>query len=191
VQVYRPYPELPYRGVALLTRGTASAEQLAPVVRDAIRAAGAPVAVAEVLTLDQALDRERWVTRFFSEQLAIYAGAALLVAALGVYGLIADAVARRRHELAVRLALGALPREVVGVVARWGLLRVSAGIAVGLGLGLWVSRLAAAMLVDVKAWDPMVFLLVVVVLALAASAATVLPARRAARCDPATLLREG
>jgi putative ABC transport system permease protein len=191
VQVYRPYPDLPHRGVALVVRSPVAAEQLAPAVRAAIREAGAPVAVAEVLTIGQALDRERWVTRFFSEQLAVYAAAALLVAALGVYGLIADAVSRRRHEMAVRLALGARPGEVIGVVARWGLLRVGAGIVAGLALGLWVSRLSAAMLVDVKAWDPTVFALVVAVLAAAASAAAFLPARRAARCDPASLMREG
>jgi ABC-type antimicrobial peptide transport system permease subunit len=117
--------------------------------------------------------------------------AALVVAALGVYGLLADAVARRRYEMAVRLALGARRSAVVGMVARWGLYRVGAGIVAGLVLGLWVSRLAAGMLVGVKAWDPGVYLLVVVVLAGAAGVAALLPASRAARSDPSTLLREG
>ncbi|HUP21564.1 MAG TPA: ADOP family duplicated permease [Thermoanaerobaculia bacterium] len=189
VQLYLPYPVLPHRGVALAVRSQAPAEQVATAVRAAIRTAGAPV--AEVLTLDQALERQRWVTRFFSEQLAVYAVAALVVAALGVYGLLADAVARRRYEMAVRLALGARRREVVGLVARWGLYRVGAGIVAGLVLGLWVSRLAAGMLVGVKTWDPGVYLLVVVVLAGAAGVAALLPASRAARCDPSTLLREG
>jgi ABC-type antimicrobial peptide transport system permease subunit len=69
--------------------------------------------------------------------------------------------------------------------------RVAAGIAVGVGLGLAVSRMASGMLVGVAAWDPLVYLLVVLILSVAAAGAVVFPARRAARCDPATLLREG
>lgn len=191
VQVYTPYALRPARAVVLAVRSTASVEQVASTLRAAIRAAGVPVAVAEVLTIHQALERQRWVTRFFSEQLAVYALAALAIAALGVYGLVADAVARRRYEMAVRLALGASRPGVVGLVARWGLYRAAAGVAVGLALSLGITRLAAGMLGEVGAWDPMVYLLVAVVLAAAAGVAALLPASRAARNDPATLLREG
>jgi len=189
VQLYDPYAVAPDRRIAAVVATAAPASELAATFRREVRRAGASVPLGEVLTLERSVANAQWVSRFFSEQLVLYATAALVIAVFGLYGLVSDAVTRSRFELAMRLALGASREQVLALVARRGSWMVGGGILGGLLLGLVVSRLGASMLGGSSPHDLPIYLLVVIVLGLAAGIATWLPARRAARLDPARLLR--
>jgi putative ABC transport system permease protein len=119
----------------------------------------------------------------------LFGVAALLLAALGIYGVIAYAVSQRRRELGIRIALGAKPGEVVRLVLSDGLRLTLAGVAIGVAGALATSRLLAGLLVGIGSNDPITFAAIVLLLVLVALAACWVPARRAAAVDPLTALR--
>jgi ABC-type antimicrobial peptide transport system permease subunit len=121
--------------------------------------------------------------------LGIFAALALLLAAVGIYGVMSFSVAQRSREIGIRMALGAEPGEVVGLVLRQGMTIVAIGIAVGLFAAFAVSRLAAKLLFGVSPNDPLTFAVTVLVLALVALVATLIPARRAITVDPVLVLK--
>jgi hypothetical protein len=188
-QLYRPYASAASEAVELVVASDYPPASVAVAVRDAVRRTGLPVPVSELTTMRETIRRAQWVTRAFGEQLALYAAFALLIAAVGVYGLVADSVVQRRGEIAIRLALGARPRdvrrEVVGGVAKLGGLGLGAGLLLGTG----VARLASSMLGGVRATDPAVLAAVVALLAGTLLLASYGPARRASNADPSRALR--
>ena len=119
----------------------------------------------------------------------MFAALALLLAAIGVYGVLAYSVSQRTPEIGVRVALGAGAREVVGMVVGQGLRMAAAGLAIGAVGAFAVTRLMSAMLFEVRPSDPAVFLIVTVVLAAVAAIASLIPSTRAARIPPAVALR--
>ena len=121
--------------------------------------------------------------------LGSFAAAALLLAAIGIYGLLAYAVGQRRRELGIRLALGASRGDVMSQVVGDGIRLAVAGIVIGVVIALAITRLLSALLYGVGASDPMTFVGVVALLALVSLVASYLPARRAARVDPMVALR--
>jgi putative ABC transport system permease protein len=121
--------------------------------------------------------------------LGFFSAVALLLAVIGIYGVAAYVAAQRTREIGIRLALGATRREIGRLVVRQGASPVAAGVVAGLGLALWAGRLAGALLYDVSPRDPLTFVAVAAILALAGIAATYVPARRAARVDPVAALR--
>jgi ABC-type antimicrobial peptide transport system permease subunit len=127
--------------------------------------------------------------RFQTTLLASFALAALLLAAVGIYGVISYSVNRRRNEIAIRMALGARSAEVNRMVLGQGMRPVVAGLIIGIGVALALGRLLKAMLFEIRPADPRVFAGVVVVLGAAAALACFAPARRATRIDPAISLR--
>jgi ABC-type antimicrobial peptide transport system permease subunit len=134
---------------------------------------------------------ERAATRRFSTLLAgVFAGAAVVLAAIGLFGLISYGVAQRRRELAIRLALGASPRSVASLVVRQGLRLAGIGALLGLLGALGGGRLASRLLFQVGPADPQVLAAVAGILIAVALAASWLPARRAARVAPLEALRE-
>lgn len=188
-QLYRPYADSPVMQLTVVVHGQRPRQELGAELRRAIRHAGVSVPASEVITMREAMDRAGWLTRFFSEQLSLYAVIALVIASLGVYGLVAESVARRNREMAIRLAMGADRAGVVRLVLAQGARLASAGIALGLLLGLPAARSAGAMLAGIDPGDPVILGLVVAVLSLATLLASYLPARRAAAVDPAHTLR--
>jgi ABC-type antimicrobial peptide transport system permease subunit len=126
---------------------------------------------------------------FNTTLLTIFAGVALLLAAVGIYGLMAYSVQQRTQEIGIRMALGAAPQKVRGMIVWQGMQLVLAGVLIGVGAGLALTRLMASMIFGVKAWDPTVFVAVTVVLSVVALFATYIPARRAAHVDPLVALR--
>lgn len=122
--------------------------------------------------------------------LSIFAGIALILAAIGIYGLMSYAVEQQTQELGIRMALGADRTQVLTLVLRQGMLPAGIGVAAGLAIAFGITRLLASLLYGVKASDPFTFALVAIVLMLVAVSATYIPARRAMNVDPAIALRD-
>ncbi|HEV8132146.1 MAG TPA: FtsX-like permease family protein [Acidobacteriota bacterium] len=127
--------------------------------------------------------------RFSLVLLAVFAGAALLLAAMGVYGVMAYAVAQRTQEIGIRMALGARPRDVLGLIVGQGLRLILAGVVAGVFGSFWLTRFMSTLLFGIKPTDAMSFAAAALVLALAALLASYIPARRASKVDPMVALR--
>jgi putative ABC transport system permease protein len=121
--------------------------------------------------------------------LTVFSLAALLLAALGIYGVMAYAVARRTHEIGIRMALGAQRADVLGMIMGQGMKLVAFGVAIGVAASLALTRLMTSLLYDVKSTDPLTYAAVALLLILIALAANFAPARRAVSVDPTVALR--
>jgi putative ABC transport system permease protein len=162
---------------------------LAPSMRRVVSDLDPELALANVGTMEvfarNSIARER-ISAMLTGALAMIA---LALAVLGVYGVMSYSVSLRRQEMGVRLALGAAPRDVYRLVLGRGLGLTAAGLVIGLGLSVVTARLVSALLYQTSAADPVAFVGMAAVLAVAASLACVLPARRAAAADPLLALR--
>jgi predicted permease len=167
------------------------AAQLAPVVRDAIRRADPNQAVTRIRTYDDIVGTALAPRRFNTTLVTIFALAALLLAAIGTYGVMAYAVATRTRELGVRAALGASPADLMRLVLRQGATLAALAIGLGIGASLLSTRAIASMLYQVTPRDPGTIAVVAAALAAVALGATWAPARRAVRVSPIDALREG
>jgi putative ABC transport system permease protein len=148
------------------------------------------VAVSDVSTLQQILDGSLWQERFFATLLAFFAGLAMLMATVGLYGVMAYTVSRRTHELGIRMALGASAGEIRRMVLLQSGRLVAAGLGIGVVAAVLLTRLLEKQLYGVKPTDPQTFLAVSALLVAAALLASYLPARRATRVDAVLALRE-
>jgi predicted permease len=175
--------------VTLLVRTSGEPRPLLPAVREAVWSIDRELAVFRISTMEETVAQAVSRERFASVLLAAFAVAALIIASLGVYGLLSYVVAQRGHEVGVRMALGAAATDVVGLIVRQGLAMTVAGIVVGLAGAAAASRLLESLLFGVTTTDPLAYALVTLVLVAAALAACLLPARRAARIDPIVSLR--
>jgi putative ABC transport system permease protein len=187
---YFPYKQFVMPFMSLMMRSPASATDVSQAVRAAVRQVDPEMPVEELETLDDIVNRTIAQPRFRSTLLSMFAGAALLLALLGVYGVLSYAVAQRRRELGIRAALGAEPRDLLKLVIGQGLTLASAGIIAGLAGAFAVSGLLAGMLYGVGTSDPRTILLATAALLAAALLACVLPAWRAMRLDPLAALRD-
>jgi putative ABC transport system permease protein len=187
--VYRPYAQYA-RATALFVavRGNGSAESLAEEVRAAVRALDPGQPVADLRGMESRVEESLGRPRFQALLLGGFAAAALLLAAVGLYGVISYSVAQRTHEIGVRMALGATPGTVRRMVVGRGAAITAAGLAAGLLLALGLARLLAGLLYGVAATDPATYAAVVLLLGAVALLATWLPARRATRVDPLAAL---
>jgi predicted permease len=189
LQVHLPYGRMPYRRMTLLARAAGDPAPLAGAVRGAVRALDATLPTFEVRTMRDVVRETTWPSRLYGQAFAAFGLLALGLAALGVYGTTAYAVAQRRHEVGVRLALGARADQVVRAFVRDTARAALPGVALGVLGAAALSRLAAGVLYGVTAADPLTFFGAPLVLLAAALAAAVLPARRAARIAPVAALR--
>ena len=186
---YLTYQQRPDRigNLHLLVRGS-DAAALAIPLRSAIRALDADVAL-DTHTLEQRIGETFAERRFLLFVLGIFAGTALILAAVGIYGVVAFAVAQRTREIGIRMALGAAKGAVLWDVARNTMLSVLGGILVGLIGAALLSRLTTSLLFDVQPIDPITFAAVALILLAVAWLAVLVPARRATRVSPMTALR--
>jgi predicted permease len=158
-------------------------------VRDAVRSVEARAPISSVMTMDEAVAAATADTRFYVTLLGAFAVIAVVLAAVGIYGVMSYAVTRRTHEIGVRMALGAAPAVVLRSIAIEGLTLAGVGGAVGLGLSLVLTRLMRGLLFGVGSGDVVTFAGVAVTLMLVALGASVVPALRATRIDPLQALR--
>jgi ABC-type antimicrobial peptide transport system permease subunit len=162
---------------------------LVGALKDAVSLADPEQPVGDIVSLEQLIGRQTAARRFNTTLLGIFALLAVGLALVGIYGVTSYAVAQRRRELGIRLALGAGPRDVIRLLVGESLTRVAIGVALGLGIALVASRALVSMLYGVERWDPVTFAGTALLLGLVAILATWLPARRATRVDPMVTLR--
>jgi putative ABC transport system permease protein len=192
-QVYWPYTQRTQDRVALTVAARPGADPmaLAPAVRAAIHEVDADQAVYDVRPMREVVDRTLAGSRLNLLLMAAFGGLALLLAGVGLYAVVAQVTARRRRELAIRMALGATDRQVLRLVLGQGVRLGAAGLALGLALALASTRALAAMLHGVRPLDPITYAAVGCLLAAVVLAATSIPARRAMKLHPAQALRGG
>jgi predicted permease len=162
---------------------------LSPTIQEALREATGGLPVARPRTMAEVLSRSTAAGDFNALVLTIFGCSALLLAAIGIYGLMAYSVTQRTQELGIRMALGAESSQIRTMVALHGLRLTLAGVACGLAMAFGLTRLLAGLLFGVKPWDPQVFVIVPVILAGIALIAAWGPARRASRIEPMDALR--
>jgi putative ABC transport system permease protein len=189
--VYVPHPQNTWSSMILLVRTTADPLALTPAIRGVIDQLDPELAAANVRTMDDVREASLAQPRFSALLFATFAVLALLLAAVGVYGMLSFSVAQRTREIGVRVALGAARRDVVRLIARDSAMVIVPGVILGL-LGAWAStRLLRALLFEVEPGDPLTLLGVVMVLVVTAVIASALPTGRASRVQPAAILRDG
>lgn len=188
--VYVPFEQSPSPSVGAVVRGSADAEALSRAITQAVHAVDRNQVVSDVRTLDQIKDESAASNRLRTTLIAVFAGLALLLAAVGIFGVISYTVAQRTHEIGVRAALGASTTALLRLVLTSGIVLAASGLAVGLAGALALTRLLASLLVGVSAQDPLTLGVSAAVLAAVALLACYIPARRAARLDPLAALRE-
>jgi putative ABC transport system permease protein len=186
---YVPYAQSPDFTMAFVVRTTGDPLRLSGSIRDAFREVASDLPISGMAALTDNLDRSTRSRRFSATVLAAFALLALLLAALGIYGVISYSVTRRTQEIGVRMALGAAPLRIEWFVAGRALVLAGCGILLGWAGALALTRLLRSLLFGVSPTDPTVFVAASVFLLAAAALAGYLPARRAARTDPLIALR--
>ncbi len=187
---YQPYEQtMYYRRTNLVVRSESDAGSLASTIRREIREIDSDAVISDVITMDEALSAAVVGPRFRTLLVGGFALCALLLAAIGIYGVIAYSVSQRTQEIGIRMALGAQRSNVLGDVVVQGLRLALAGTALGVLGALLVTRLLASLLFAVKATDAMTFAVGPLILIAVASLASFLPACRAAKVDPMVALR--
>lgn len=189
VQVYIPFPQLPWGNMNLLVRTSVPPLSMTPQVRAQIAALDPDQPVTGIQTIDDLIDGSRAQPRFTMLLLAGFSVIALLLAAIGIYGVLAYSVAERRRELGIRMALGAEQSRIVSMVLREGLRLAISGIVIGLAGALLLTKLMSTLLYKTGSRDLTTFVLVPLLFLGIALLACYLPARRATRVNPVETLR--
>jgi putative ABC transport system permease protein len=188
-ELFLPFRQNVFSGMTIVVRTTSDPERFATDLRRTIWSIDSDQAIFDMSTMEEALARWVFLPRLSMTLLGAFAVAALLLAAVGIYGVIAYSVSQRSTEMGLRMALGAGANDLVGLVVANSMGFVAAGIAAGLLLAMGLARFLSGRLFGVSSLDPMVYFGVAFVLALTALAASFFPARRAALVDPIESLR--
>ena len=187
--VYWPYPRFSYPTMTIAIRSHVDAAAISAAAVRIVRELDPELAVSKIRTMDDVIATSVAQRRLTMQMIAIFAAAALMLAAVGIYGVIAYAVSQRTQEIGIRMALGAQRGDVLRLVVGEAMLLTSAGVAVGVAAGLALTRLMTDLLFGVRPGDPVTFAAVAASLGLVALVASYIPGRRATRVDPAIALR--
>jgi predicted permease len=191
-ELYLPYDQTQAAGLQnayLVLRGRGDPRSLVSAVRSKLDGVDPTIPLADVKTMDSVMAQAESQPRFLTLLLTLFSGVALIIATVGIYGVISYSVARRSKEFGLRMALGAQPGNVLALVMRQGLVLTAIGVIVGIGAALGLTRLMATLLFGVQPTDPVTFLSVSALLAVVALAASYIPALRATKVDPMKALR--
>jgi len=188
-EIFRPFWQAPMPYLTFVVKGAAETATLVPAVRRAVMEVDPEQSITEVMTMEEVLRDSLGPRRFSMQLIALFALAALLLAAIGLYGVLSYSVTQRANEIGIRMALGASTGSVLNHVMKEGFLLVLFGLAAGIVLALVVARVISSMIFGVSPADPVALGTSVIVMAAIALAASAVPAVRATRTDPATVLR--
>jgi putative ABC transport system permease protein len=188
-ETYVSYSQLPSPAMTLVTRSSASTLNAVAVMRNQVWAIDKDLPLSKVRTMEKVMSESLAEQRFRTTLLGGFALVALLLATAGVYGVISYSVTQRTREIAVRIALGALPADILNLVVRRGFRLLMIGIAFGIGGALVINRTLSTLLFEVSAYDPVIFAGFSLVLASAALIASYIPARKATKIEPMISLK--
>ncbi len=186
---YWPHPELVYPGMTIVLRTKGDASAVAPSAREVIRGLDPQQPIGEISTMESLLSISVARSRFIASLLSVFSVIALVMAAVGIYGVMSYSVLQRTHEIGVRMALGAQRLDVLKLVVTKGVVLALIGVGVGLAASFALTRLIATLLFEVTATDSVTFAAVSVGLFVVTLLACYLPARRATKVDPLRALR--
>ena len=189
-RIYFTVAQLAQSIMGIVVKTSVEPSSLAPQLRAAVQSVDAEQAIADVRTLDDWRSRSLQPRRTLAVLLTIFGGIALALSAIGIYGVLAFAVAERVREFGIRQALGADPASILALVLKQGLMTAGVGIVIGLAGSAAASRLMQTMLFGVGRHDPFVYVGLTSVLVVVAAAARHIPAQRATRVDPIVALRD-
>jgi len=188
-QIYLPLRQWPVSFMAVVVKTAVPPTSLADAVREQVAAIDPNLPLSNVSTLDAVLAKSISQERFYMTLLAIFASVALVLAAIGIFGVLSYAVSQRTREIGIRMALGAQGRSVINLIVWQAMLLVASGVVAGIGAALLVTQTMTKMLFSVTPTDPATFASVAGVLVTVALFASYLPARRATKVDPIVALR--
>jgi putative ABC transport system permease protein len=187
--IYYPFSQAPNKDLMLVLRTAGDPAALSASIRDAVHAIDPTQPVFDVMTMTQRMDSAAQPRRAPVVLLSVFGGLAMVLAMLGVYGVLAFSVAQRTSEFGVRMALGATAGNIAALVVRTGTVLVALGLVIGMGAYLALNRLVATLLFDTPSTDPLMLVAAPLLLAGVAFAACLLPALRATRIEPLVALR--
>ena len=188
-EMYRPFAQQPRSSMVLMIRTTNKPESLAAAVRREVQTLDKNQLVHSIRTFESVMSEAVATPRFRTFLLGVFAVVALILAMVGVYGVMSYAVTQRTHEIGIRMALGAQGSDVLKLVIGHGMALAFAGVGIGLAASFALTRVISKLLFGVTATDPMTFAVIAILLTSVALLASYLPARRAAKVDPMVALR--
>jgi putative ABC transport system permease protein len=189
MSVYLPHQKIPISGMSLVARTSVNPHEFIGAVRREVAQLDPDLPVSEVATMDEVVAEAIWQPRLYALLFAVFAGGALLLALIGIYGVMAFLVQTRTHDIGVRMALGATARDVFRLIVGRGMKLTALGVVIGVAGAIALTHLMQSLLFNTSATDPFTFILISLLLSVAAFLACYLPARRAARVDPLVALR--
>jgi putative ABC transport system permease protein len=187
--VYLPHQKIPVGGMTLVARTSANPKDFTGAIRREVAQLDPDLPVSEVATMEEVVAESIWQPRLYAMLFAVFAGGALLLALIGIYGVMAFLVQTRTHEIGVRMALGASARDVFNLIVGRGMKLTVVGVLIGVAGAIALTRLMHSLLFNTSATDPFTFILISLLLSVAAFLACYIPARRAAKVDPLVALR--
>jgi putative ABC transport system permease protein len=188
-QLFVPSEQMPYPAMTLVVRSSANSEPLVAAVRAKLAELDPTLPVSGILSMDTVIASSVAQPRLIMQLVSAFAVFALLLAAIGMYGVMAYSVSQRRQEMGIRMSLGAVPRDILSLVVRQGMTLAAGGTLIGVIASFALTRLLSSLLFHVRAADPLIFASAALVLVASALAACYIPARRATRVDPIIILR--
>ncbi|HEU0367889.1 MAG TPA: ABC transporter permease, partial [Candidatus Acidoferrum sp.] len=188
-QFYVPSEQMPYPAMTLVVRSTADRESLVTAIRAKLAEVDPTLPISGILSMEAVIASSIAQPRLITQLVGAFAIFALLLAAIGMYGVMAYSVSQRKQELGIRMSLGAAPGDILRLVVRQGMTLAAIGTLVGITGSLALTRLMTSLLFRVQATDPLIFGSAALVLAVASFAACYIPARRATRVDSIIVLR--
>jgi putative ABC transport system permease protein len=189
-EVYEPFLQRPVASFSLMLRTSSDPNTLVSAFHNTVAQMDVELPLARVMSMPAVIESQRAGNPFFLRVLGSFALLALILAAIGIYGLIAYSVGQRTHEIGIRMALGARGQDVLRMVLGEGMTMTAIGGAIGLAMALPLPKVFGAIFFDLHVGDPRVYFAVPIAVLLVAILATYLPARRAARVDPMSALRQ-